>query len=280
MDSVSDEAQQLYESMLADASKAWSQKELETMVDAEHRGMLVQYIQDLLNQQAIKLLQSEGTLYYQAVSRDEADKIRGMSRDEAIVYSYIQGAGREGIWTKTIRLKSNLHQSVVNRCLKTLETKRFIKSVKSVKFPTRKIVMLYHLQPSIDVTGGPWFTDTELDSEFIALLLRLVWQYVVQATFPENMGHVDPEKQKSHLPDFQNYPSLDDIHSFVAQSGISTVELGLTDIISLCDVLIYDDKLERTANGRYKATWTSMLQEGGVDPIRVPTLPDFRTFGS
>lgn len=274
---VSDQAQQLYEAMLEDASKAWSQNELEVMVDAEHRGLLLQYIQELLNQQSIKLMQSEGSLYYQAVSRDEADKIRGMSRDETIVYSYIQGAGREGIWTKTIRLKSNLHQSVVNRCLKSLETKRFIKSVKSVKFPTRKIVMLYHLQPSIDVTGGPWFTDTELDSEFIALLLRLIWQYVVQATFPDSEGHIDPEQQKTHIPDFKNYPSLDDIHSFVSQSGISTVELGLDDIISLCDVLIYDDKLERTRSGLYKATWTSMLQEKGVDPVRVPTLPELRS---
>ena len=33
--------------------------------------------------------------------------------------------------------------------------------------------MLYNLQPSIDVTGGPWFTDSELDTEFIETLLEV-----------------------------------------------------------------------------------------------------------
>lgn len=49
-----------------------------------------------------------------------------------------------------------------------------IKSVKSVKFPTRKIYMLSELQPSIELSGGPWYTDNELDTEFIGVLLRSI----------------------------------------------------------------------------------------------------------
>lgn len=56
-----------------------------------------------------------------------------MSKDEAMVYSYIESSGTEGIWTKTIKAKTNLHQSVVQRCLKSLEGKRYIKNIKSVK---------------------------------------------------------------------------------------------------------------------------------------------------
>ena len=30
--------------------------------------------------------------------------------------------------------------------------------------------MLAHLEPSAELTGGPWYTDKELDAEFIKLL--------------------------------------------------------------------------------------------------------------
>lgn len=33
--------------------------------------------------------------------------------------------------------------------------------------PTRKMYILVGIAPSVDITGGPWFTDNELDVEFI-----------------------------------------------------------------------------------------------------------------
>ena len=38
--------------------------------------------------------------------------------------------------------------------------------------------MLYHLQPSVEITGGPWYTDNELDTEFIKLLSSACLHYV------------------------------------------------------------------------------------------------------
>ena len=40
-----------------------------------------------------------------------------------------------------------------------------------VEYPTRKIYMLSHLEPSSAITGGPWYTDNELDTEFIKQLM-------------------------------------------------------------------------------------------------------------
>ena len=34
--------------------------------------------------------------------------------------------------------------------------------------------MLYELTPSIEVTGGPWFADSELDKEFINEVLAAI----------------------------------------------------------------------------------------------------------
>ena len=44
--------------------------------------------------------------------------------------------------------------------------------------PTRKIYMLANLTPSVELTGGPWFTDNELDTEFVDLLKKCAYKYL------------------------------------------------------------------------------------------------------
>lgn len=271
MASLSKDASALYTSMLEQPSSTYSQRDLEELLELGKRGFLVDYLRELIQHHLVKLLQEpDGRLFYQAINEQVAKLVRDMSPDEAMVYSYVEASGREGIWTKTIRMRSGLHQHVVNRCLKSLETKRITKSIKSVKFPTRKIVMLYHLQPSIEVTGGPWFTDTELDTEFVNLMLSVVWKFVARETFGAVEGQVP---QLSQLPGSTNFPSLDAIHSFVDQAQLSTVELTEFDITSLCEVLIYDRKIEKVDSRHYRATWQSVLADQGRSDHRVPILP-------
>ena len=74
-----------------------------------------------------------------------------MSGEEAMVLSHIQVANNEGshqhcsteshltchppvgIWTKHLKAKTELHQTVIDRILKSLVQKQLVKSVKSVK---------------------------------------------------------------------------------------------------------------------------------------------------
>jgi hypothetical protein len=106
-----------------------------------------------------------------------------------------------GVWTRTLRAKTNLHVQVVTRCIKTLETQKLIKNVKSVKVssrplsvvrcitvvnkfqmakhPTRKLYMLASLTPSVELTGGPWYTDQDLDTAFIDMVLKVAKIYLV-----------------------------------------------------------------------------------------------------
>lgn len=271
MASLSKDASELYASMLEQPSSTYSQRDLEELLELGKRGYLVDYLRELIHHHRVKLLQeSDGRLFYQVVTEQVAKQVRDMSPDEAMVYSYVEASGREGIWTKTIRMRSGLHQHVVNRCLKSLETKRITKSIKSVKFPTRKIVMLYHLQPSIEVTGGPWFTDTELDTEFVNLMLSVVWKFVARETFGRIEG---PVLQVSPLPGSSNLPSLEAIHTFVEQAQLSTVELTEFDIASLCEVLVYDRKIEKVGSRHYRATWQSVLADLGRFEHKVPILP-------
>ena len=39
--------------------------------------------------------------------------------------------------------------------------------------------MLYELQPSVELTGGAWYTDQELDVEFIDTLSNQLYRFIV-----------------------------------------------------------------------------------------------------
>lgn len=281
-DSFSDDiptaAKKLHHTMISSEKTTYSQNELLNLMKYENVNVLMENAQVLLNKGLLKILESdiegqngEKEILFAAISEKEAKKVSNMTADEAIVYSHVEAAGREGIWTKTIKAKSNLHQHIVMRCLKSLESQSYIKSVKSVKHPTRKIYMLYHLTPSIDVTGGPWFTDSELDTDFIDSLLIVVWKFIAQKTFPKCF------KKKGLIPNgLKQYsypaniltgmgsllPTLNDVGEFIVSSGITTIELTLSDVKSLCDVLVFDEKIENIS-GSYKATWQSVLEAGG-----------------
>lgn len=58
--------------------------------------------------------------------------IKGADNEEKIVYKIIEEAGNKGIWIRDIRFKSNLNMTQLNKVLKSLETKKIIKAVKSV----------------------------------------------------------------------------------------------------------------------------------------------------
>lgn len=192
------------------------------------------------------------------------NRIKGMSQDEALIYSYIEDAGREGIWTKTLHARTNLHHNVISRCIKSLEAQRHIKQVKSVKHPTRKIYMLASIEPSVEMSGGPWFTDSEIDTEFIDNLLNVIWRYCVSLSFPSAFKHSTGKPQETYLATYRGYPTVSKIHNFVVDSGITNVDLSIVDIRSLCEVLVYDNRLERVDHGyAYKATWQSVVAGGG-----------------
>lgn len=245
----------------------FTQDQLQQMTQISNPNELLALVQELKDRNFIKLSKSGDELRFQAVSSIEANKVSNMTDDESMIYSYIEASAREGIWTKTLKAKTNLHQHVVIRCLKSLENQRYIKSIKSVKHPTRKIYMLYNLQPSIEVTGGPWFTDSELDTEFIDSLLTVIWRFIASKTFPtafqEPTSNVNII-QASYPSNHTGFVGLDAIMDFITTNNITNIDLGISDIRSLCDVLIFDDKLELVKNttDTYKASWQSVLEAG------------------
>lgn len=104
--------------------------------------------------------------------------------------------------------------------------------------------MLYDLTPSIEVSGGPWFTDSELDVEFVQSLSNAIERYLKRKSKPEN------EELESIYPSTHSgFPTLQNIHDFLRGSKVTDVPLGIDDTRALLNVLIYDGKVEKRADG-------------------------------
>lgn len=206
------------------------------------------------------------------------------------MFSHIEAAGQEGIWTRIIKTRTNLHQSVVLKTLKSLEHKGFIKSINNVKYPTRKIYMLASLSPSEDVTGGPWFTDGELDTEFVKQLCNLLAKFIYSKSFyrppstttttTSNTNPPTSNKRRKtttsksaqientlstvtttannnatssllpYPPTYTSYPTLKEILSWINTSGVTEVPLAEEHVRQLTDILYYDNRIERVNGGK------------------------------
>ena len=109
----------------------------------------------MLVEEKIDLFKGNEGLVYRKKEPSKAGSIAG-DQEEKIVFKIIENSGNVGVWIRDIRAKSNLGQTQLNKVLKSLETKRLIKSVKSVNATKKKVYMLFNLQPDQSVTGGRW----------------------------------------------------------------------------------------------------------------------------
>ncbi len=185
------------------------------------------------------------------------------------------------MWTKIIRIKTNLHQTVMQRCLKSLEARSYIKQIKTVKYPNRKMYMLAHLQASEDVTGGPFYTDSTLDDEFVLQVANWTENYVAKRSWwypPSNDSKRKKDKSKMTQaqveslrnedfhgtntrtdtsrdvlpmpPGYTGYPTIPQITKAINGSNLTTgVVMKEAEMRQLMDVLCWDGRLEKIGNG-------------------------------
>jgi DNA-directed RNA polymerase III subunit RPC6 len=117
-----------------------------------------------------------------------------------MVYALIDEAGAEGIWSKTIKTRSNLHDTTMRAAIKALESKRYIADMKSVEHLNRKMYIKASLTPSEKATGGPWYTDGELDEEFIEMIGNVLYNYIFAKSFYRSSSMGAGRKSKKPKP--------------------------------------------------------------------------------
>lgn len=187
---------------------------------------------------------------------------------ERAVYQLVRESGNRGIWTRDIRQQTRASQTILNKTLKSLESKKIIKAVKSVHANKRKVrrrisyriyvfkleqtniflqvYMLYELTPDPTITGGTWYSDHEFEAEFVRVLneqcARLLDERFVESEkkFPN-----DPFARRN-----SSFMSAADLVNLINDMGIATVSLTTQDIESILYTLICDGKVEKTTVGQ------------------------------
>ncbi|EWM26922.1 RNA polymerase Rpc34 [Nannochloropsis gaditana] len=171
---------------------------------------LVPIINSCLAENLIRCMKTESNeLVYQAVDPNLAEKMRNLGAEQLLVYQVVEKAGNKGIWHKDIRSQTSLQQPALKKILKNLESRQLVKSTSSISSKTRKLYLLYDLEPAKEITGGPWYTEHEFDHEFIEELSRAIYHFIKQQRKP---------------------PSLGIIADYVRNSGVSKVKSEIKNV--------------------------------------------------
>ncbi|KAJ5707923.1 hypothetical protein N7488_007724 [Penicillium malachiteum] len=285
---VNELASQLYDACTDqfDADHSFYQQDLLSLgiIPGDDLPLLLQCTQSLVNQKLFRLLETQNKrLVWRLVAREDAEKLQTLKGDESLVFGVIHSSGRSGVWIRNIQSRTNLHKSILDRCLKTLEGKNYIKTVHNVKHPTKKMYMLAGLAPSEDVTGGAWFTDGVLDANFINSVAgyieytvsRKSW-YEVPADRGRGAKRIKTETGKSEImtepaektflpypASYAGYPTVEAITRAVNESGITPVQLGSESVVQLLQMLCFDRKLVALNNGtQYKSLKNPEIVKG------------------
>ena len=170
-------------------------------------------------------------------------KLKHLSSEELLVYQIIEQSNDRGIWTRDIKLRSNLQQPAIAKILKTLESRALIKSVKWVTNKNRKVYMLMEVEPSREITGGAWYTDNEMDEELVHAAKKICLKFV-EKTFKATGRRA----------------TVGDVGAHVRGTQIIKTEMKDDEIRAVLKVLVYDGKLDE-----YRAAGAEDEDEDGLE---------------
>jgi DNA-directed RNA polymerase III subunit RPC6 len=199
---------------------------LKEIFGMQHYTLLVPIINALTQENRLSMSQSgSGELSYTLISPEEASKFSGLDPNTKMVYSVIERAGNMGIWTKDVRIQTNIQQQALNKIFKSLEARRLIKPVKSVTAKAKKLYMLYNLTPSKELTGGVWYSDLEFDHEFINELRTFILHCVRRLNGGKGV-------------------SVGEIQRTLVEKNVSKINLSVEEVEQLVVTLTYDYMIE------------------------------------
>lgn len=131
--------------------------------------------------------------------------------------------------------------------------------------------MLYNLEPTDDVTGGPWYTDNkELDSVFVEDLLQVVVRVVDKRSFPSAKKVPRPDGteilvNRFFQPTYRGYATAQDIYEFIIAHNILQDDVketfGISQVHQLLEVACITKQIQKRTDG---VTYRSLLSDEEV----------------
>jgi DNA-directed RNA polymerase III subunit RPC6 len=204
-----------------------------------------------------------------------------LSPEENLIYQRLHQAGNKGVWSQALQRTTNIPQTAFNKAIKSLETKKYIKRVRSVKVSRslyytdrgkqklKAFLMLYDLEPADDLTGGPWYTERDgLDSVFVEDLLQVVVRIVDKRSFPNAKRATKADGTETvinrfYQPSYRGYATAQDIKE----------TFGISQVHQLLDVACIAKQIQKRTDGE---TYRSLLpDEEIVEPDELDVLYNY-----
>jgi len=137
----------------------------------------------------------------------------------------------------------------LGKILKSLETKKFVKVVTSIKANKRKVYMLYDMIPDESLTGGAWYQGQHFEKEFVDVLNQQCYQFLKQKRDKVNGCEMGPIAARN-----MTYASSKEVWKYISDLGISTViHFNISRIsrfkflfLELKRTIIFTDKLNHS----------------------------------
>ncbi|XP_068667249.1 uncharacterized protein [Aristolochia californica] len=139
------------------------------------------------------------------------------------VYSLIQSKGNQGISIVDVRCETGIDYTLVKKSIASLaKKKKLIKPVESIQGKSRKIYVAVEFEPSTEVTGGAWYTDGKLDTDFISILKT------------QCLNHIKKLK----------IATIEMVSDSIRKSGVFKVVCSSTQIDEMIQILLLDGWVE------------------------------------
>jgi len=206
------------------------QSELEAVLsmaqDAPSKEALMQALNGLIQSGRLVVCTShDGGLVFRLQSDEDAAKLHGLSSEDRLVYQEIEKSGSDGMLSKDLRVRTGVRAPQLTKVLKTLETRRLVQRVKSIKAKNQILYMLANIEPSLEVTGGAWYGEQrDFDHELVKQLQDVAMRFVA--------SRLEGVTAKQ-------------VHDFMVQQKVLNFELTLDDMRAILQTLVYDARLEQ-----------------------------------
>jgi len=72
-----------------------------------------------------------------------------------------------------------MHESIVSNAVKHLQSVHYVTELRNVANSNRRMYIKVGVKQSERSTGGPWYTDGELDEAFVEVIADTLWQRIL-----------------------------------------------------------------------------------------------------
>ncbi|KAK9208202.1 hypothetical protein WN944_000556 [Citrus x changshan-huyou] len=116
---------------------------------------------------------------------------------ERLIYDVIRSKQDMGIWTRDMKreLKVNLPDNIVTKSIKSLQNKSLIKEVVNIHNKGKKHLMAVEFEPSKEISGGAWYSEGSLDTEFIKVVKSQCLKQIIKVKVATLEGISDSIKR-------------------------------------------------------------------------------------